>query len=425
MPFRPNARALRVAMILLPSAVTLAALTATAAVAVSLQESSIRAATAERVREVATSLAGIEEVKSALVAVSSAGTPAALADADDLAEATAALQPIADLIGQAAGVYYVVVTDDEGVRITHPVATERGRQVATTNASVLAGTPFLGTETGPSGPSLRAKVPVRSSDGDIVGMVAVGILESDIEAQRSEALAGLLPWALGALVVGTIASSVLTVAVERRFRRFDDVAAEHDRMQRTTAALREQSHEFHTRLHVVHGLVTRGDTGEALDYIEDLVAVTGSSRGGERTRSEGSGLRDATMHAVRSELVGRGVQAEFDWDPAVVFDDDLVSVLTNLCRNAGDAGASRVRCALAVSDGRLRGSVEDDGPGVDPRAASRIFTRGFSSKPDATGWGRGVGLDLVRRIVTSREGAIEVGRSPELGARFSFEMAAR
>jgi two-component system, CitB family, sensor kinase len=415
----PKAR--RLFLVLVPSVVTLVALTAVAGVALSLQERGIRAATAERVREVAVSLAGLAEVRATLEASVDAGTDADPADAQDLTSATAALQPVADLVGEAAGVYYVVITDDEGVRITHPLASERGVRVSTTNDSVLAGIPFLGTETGASGPSLRAKEPVRSDGGEVVGMVAVGVLESDIESERSQALNGLLPWALGALVIGVVATSLLTIGVERRFRRLDDLAAEHSQMKRTTAALQEQSHEFSTRLHVVHGLVANGDSRAALTYIEDAVIVD-DAVDGERAGGSGDALRAATMHAVRAELLERGALAEFDFDPGAAFDEDLVTVLTNLSRNAAEAGATRVRCTLRVDGGMLRGSVEDDGPGLDPRTAATIFVRGFSSKVDSSGRGRGIGLDLVRRIVTVRGGSIDVGSSALGGARFSFEM---
>ncbi|MDY0830047.1 ATP-binding protein [Microbacterium sp. BG28] len=421
MAFGHRQRAVRLAMLVLPSVVTLAALGVTTTVALALQESRIRDATAERVQEVATSLAALSEVRKTVASVSDAGSPDDLADAADLAPATAALQPIAELVARAAGVYYVVVTDDEGVRITHPLASERGVQVSTTNASVLAGTPFLGTETGPSGPSLRAKVPV-VDEGRVVGMVAVGVLESDIAAEREQALSALLPWAVGALIVATLASSALTAAVERRFRRLDELALEHAQMGRTAAALREQSHEFTTRLHVVHGLVSRGDADEALAYIEDLVPVSG---GRHDEQDAGMPLRDAAVHAVRSDVLAHGAQVEFDVAVARDIDEEVVTVLTNLGRNAAEAGAGRIRCTLREHGDLLAGAVEDDGPGVDPRQATRIFALGFSSKSDASGSGRGIGLDLVRRLVTARGGTIEVGTSTLGGARFSFEMARR
>lgn len=421
MTLRPSARSIRLLVLVLPSVITLAALSVTAAVALNLQETRIRETTAERVQEVATSLASLREVRTTLTQMTAAGTPEDLADAADLSEATATLQPIAELVGKAAGVYYVVVTDDEGVRITHPDEEQRGVQVSTTNESVLAGTPFLGTETGPSGPSLRAKQPVRGEDGEIVGMVAVGVLESDIATQRADALGSLLPWAVGALVVATLASSILTATVERRFRRADDLVAEHERIQRTTAALREQTHEFHTRLHVVHGLVSAGEADGALRYIEKLVPVSGHVA----AVPAGMPLLDATVHAIRADMLTRGAQVEFDLELRRDIDDNVVTVLSNLCRNAFESGATRVRCALSEQDGRLLGAVEDDGPGIDPSAMGRLFSAGFTTKRDASGWGRGVGLDLVRRVVTSRGGAVEVSRSPLGGARFAFEMGMR
>ncbi|WP_149084142.1 MULTISPECIES: sensor histidine kinase [Microbacterium] len=417
----PSQRVIRLTLLVLPSLITLSSLSITVAVALSAQASSIRESTVDRVQEVASSLAELPDVRATVEAASSAGTPEDLADAADLAPATARLQPVAELIARAAGVYYVVITDDEGVRITHPLASQRGVQVATTNRSVLEGTPFLGTETGPSGPALRAKIPVRNDTGAVVGMVAVGVREADIAARRDEALADLLPWGIGALIVGTMASSILTAAVERRFRRLDGLAVEHAQMSRTTAALKEQSHEFTTRLHVIHGLVSRGDTPEALSYIEDVVPVTAPSPAEGTAAGSGDAVRDAAVHAIRADLLDLGAQVEFDLDTRTGFDDELVSVLANLCRNAGEAGATRVRCTLREHGGRLQGAVEDDGPGVDPRLAPRIFLPGYSSKAGPRR--SGVGLALVRRILHSRNGMIEVGSSPLGGARFSFEMS--
>ena len=414
-PRRP--RVARLVLLVLPSVVTLAALSVTVAVAMAVQERTIRESTAERVMGVARSLADLADVRATLATVTDDGSIDDLADAGDLAAATAQLQPIAELVAESAGVYYVVITDDEGVRITHPLATERGVQVETTNSSVLLGETFLGTERGASGPSLRAKVPVRTSDGTVVGMVAVGVLESSIAADRDAALAALLPWGIGALVVASLASSALTASVERRFRRADAALAENAQMRRTTAALREQAHEFGTRLHVIHGLVSHGDTSAALGYIEEVTPVRTSESG-----RDGSPIAAATMHAVRAELLDLGAQAEFDFTLDGDLDDGAVSVVTNLCRNSGEAGATRVRCVLREADGSLLGTVDDNGPGIDPKVAGRIFGQGFSTKDDPTGFGRGYGLDTVRRTVASRGGTIEVGASALGGARFAFEM---
>jgi sensor histidine kinase regulating citrate/malate metabolism len=422
MPFTVRASAARLVLLVLPSVVTLAALSATVAIALAAQERTIREATGERVLDVAESLADLPEVREAVAGAMSAGSPTMLADAADLAPATAILQPIADLVGEAAGVYYVVITDDEGVRITHPLASERGVQVETANASVLAGDTFVGTEVGASGPSLRAKVPVRDPGGTPIGMVAVGVLESQIAGELDDAVGALLPWAIGALVVATLASSVLTAAVERRFRRLDVIAAEHAQMRRTATVLREQSHEFSTRLHVIHGLLSRGDADEARGYIEEIVSVRRPVDTGDDEAREDQPVLAAMIPTVRAELHEHGSRVRFDLALDHDIDEGIVSVVSNLCRNAAEAGAANVICEMRHRGSRIVGAVDDDGPGVDQRDARRIFTPGYSSKADTTGLGRGLGLDVVRRIVTARSGSVEVGRSPLGGARFAFEL---
>ena len=418
-PAPATARVVRRALVVLPSVIVLSAVALTTVIAAAVQERRIRDDTADRVFEVAAELAELDDVRTAAASVSEVGTTSDLANAADLAPATAMLQPLADLVERTAGVFYVVITDDEGVRITHPEPAQRGLQVETANATVLAGTPFLGTESGPSGPSLRAKVPIRDGD-DIVGIVAVGVLESRLLTERDEALGALLPWSLGALVAGTLASSLLAAAIERRFRRADAAAAEQEQMGRTMTALREQAHEFGTRLHVLHGLVSHGDTRDALDYIS-AAAPTLTARAASDTLLAPS-VVSASLEALRAEVAAIGAHLEVQVDRDLPVDEAVMLVLTNLCRKAAEAGAGRVRCSLSEIGGILHGAVDDDGPGLDPHDVERAFAAGYSSKPDVAGTGRGLGLDLVRRAVSERGGEILVGRSAWGGARFAFEM---
>jgi len=412
----------RIAVLALPSVIVLGATGITTFVAASVQEQSIRASVREQVSGVASSLADLSEVRDAVASVVDAGTPTALADADDLASATAALQPIASLVEGASGVSYVVVTDDEGVRITHPDPAERGELVETTIAPVLDGERFVGTETGPSGPTLRAKVPIVGGDGDVVGVVAVGVLESTIAADRERALGALLPWSTGALVAATIASALLSVAIARRLRRADAVDAESRQVRRTTDALREQAHEFGTRLHVVRGLVAQGDTEDATAYI-DAVAPGLTSGGGAGSPRRGA-VATATIEAVRAEFDAHGAELELRVADDVVLDDDVLLVVANLCRNAVEAGAGLVRCTIGTRGRMVAVAVEDDGHGIDPADVHRVLARGWSSKADDTGLGRGIGLAVVRRTAADRGGSVVVGRSTALGgARLDVEMA--
>nr|WP_154923402.1 ATP-binding protein [Microbacterium testaceum] len=392
----------RLAVLLaLQCAVVLVCVLATTLVAMSVQERSIRAATEERVLDVATSLVELDQVQSAV-----------LLDTD---AATAELQPLADVVAAASGVDYVVVTDARGIRLTHPNPAERGRSVSTDATAVLGGETFLGTETGTIGPSLRAKVPVRAADASVIGTASVGVLESEISGSYDEAVGGLLPWVAGSIVLGVVLSGLLTAALRRRVRRLEADARELETQRRISGALRDQTHEFHTRLHVIRGLVAEGETGDALTYIGGLAPVASGLPVDDpalRALLEGLSAEHAGLRVDPASLVPRGV-----------VDDDALTVIGNLVRNAAEAAGQggHVDVLVLAGDERLTIDVADDGPGVAPADAARIFDRGVSSKAAS---GRGVGLDLVRRIAGTRGGSVTVGRSASGGARFTVELPA-
>lgn len=392
----------RLAVLLaLQCAVVLVCVLATTLVAMSVQERSIRAATEERVLDVATSLVELDQVQSAV-----------LLDTD---AATAELQPLADVVAAASGVDYVVVTDARGIRLTHPNPAERGRSVSTDATAVLGGETFLGTETGTIGPSLRAKVPVRAADASVIGTASVGVLESEISGSYDEAVGGLLPWVAGSIVLGVVLSGLLTAALRRRVRRLEADARELETQRRISGALRDQTHEFHTRLHVIRGLVAEGETGDALTYIGGLAPVASGLPVDDpalRALLEGLSAEHAGLRVDPASLVPRGV-----------VDDDALTVIGNLVRNAAEAAGpgGHVDVLVLAGDERLTIDVADDGPGVAPADAARIFDRGVSSKAAS---GRGVGLDLVRRIAGTRGGSVTVGRSASGGARFTVELPA-
>lgn len=393
-PERPPVRVRLAVLLALQSVVVLVCVLATTVVAMSVQERSIRAATEERVLDVARSLVELDQVQSAV-----------LLDTD---LATADLQPLADVVAAASGVDYVVVTDARGIRLTHPNPAERGRTVSTDATAVLAGETFLGTETGTIGPSLRAKVPVRAG-GDVVGTASVGVLETEISRSFDEAVGGMLPWVAGSIVL----SGLLTAALRRRVRRLEADAREMETQRRIAGALRDQTHEFHTRLHVIRGLVAEGETGEAMTYIGGLAPVASGLPIDDpalRSLLEGLSAEHPGVRVDPASLVPRGG-----------IDDDVLTVVGNLVRNAVEAAGAdgRVEVLVLAGDERLTVDVADDGPGVAPADRARIFDRGVSSKAAA---GRGVGLDLVRRIAGARGGSVTVGRSAAGGARFTVEL---
>lgn len=184
-------------------------------------------------------------------------------------------------------------------------------------------------------------------------------------------------------------------------------------------ALRAQNHESLNKLHAIAGLIQLRRYRQALQYIFEVTGeqqdvarflaanikdprVSGILLGKyNRARERGTELvvdRRSRLHAVPPPLDGH----------------DLVLLIGNLLENAFDAvealppGQRRVQCLVQAGPGLLV-QVEDNGPGVPPELHERIFAQGFSTKP---GPHRGLGLALVRELVTMAGGAVTLSSQP-------------
>lgn len=80
-----------------------------------------------------------------------------------------------------------------------------------------------------------------------------------------------------------------------------------------------------------------------------------------------------------------------------------------------------VRIAISYDDIGHRLVIEDNGPGISPHVASRIFERFFTTKQ--VGKGTGLGLWIVRQIVEEHGGTIRADNAKGGGARFELLFA--
>ncbi len=125
------------------------------------------------------------------------------------------LQRIASEVRQRTDALFVVITDDRGIRLSHPEPDLLGKPVSTDPSGVLAGDEEVSRQTGTLGPSVRAKVPVLEPDSDrIVGEVSVGMSTASIHAQLRRDLRAAALVVAAALAVATAASLLLA----RRWR---------------------------------------------------------------------------------------------------------------------------------------------------------------------------------------------------------------
>jgi signal transduction histidine kinase len=104
--------------------------------------------------------------------------------------------------------------------------------------------------------------------------------------------------------------------------------------------------------------------------------------------------------------------------------DAAARALQNLLVNAREALAGRggrIVASLAREGDLWRLLVEDDGPGIDPSLAARLFSDGASSKGD----GRGSGLASIAAALRELGGSAVAGRSALGGARFALRWPAQ
>ncbi|GAA3395186.1 sensor histidine kinase [Cryptosporangium minutisporangium] len=124
------------------------------------------------------------------------------------------LQPHAEGVRRATGTDFVVVMSTDGIRYSHPDATQIGKKFLGHIDDAVRGDAFTETYTGTLGPSVRAVVPV-IADGAVRGLVAVGIVRSAID----RSLQGQLPTLALAGVLALLLAAGGTWLVNRRLRR--------------------------------------------------------------------------------------------------------------------------------------------------------------------------------------------------------------
>jgi signal transduction histidine kinase len=137
---------------------------------------------------------------------------------------------------------------------------------------------------------------------------------------------------------------------------------------------------------------------------EDLVALAGSVADLERTAMERAGVE------VRVEGAAACL-AETDGDT-------VRRALLNLLRNAVEAGAHHVRVEVRLEGSYAVISVVDDGPGMDPAVAERVFDPFYSTRARGTG----LGLAIARQSLEDLGGALTVETAPGAGSTFSLRI---
>ncbi|MBE1467344.1 sensor histidine kinase [Kibdelosporangium phytohabitans] len=95
----------------------------------------------------------------------------------------------------------------------------------------------------------------------------------------------------------------------------------------------------------------------------------------------------------------------------------LRHVVLNLVGNALQHTPQDTPITVRVHGDRL--SVTDEGPGMPPEVAARIFERFYRAGKRQSDGGAGLGLAIVQRIVQAHGGEVHVATEPGMGTTFT------
>lgn len=125
------------------------------------------------------------------------------------------LESYAESVRGRTSALFVVITDDRGIRLSHPTRSLLGKKVSTSPQEALDGKEVTLQQVGTLGASARAKVPVWAPDHSaIVGEVSVGFSMADVMSNLWGTLAAILGVGVGVLALAALA----TAALGRRLR---------------------------------------------------------------------------------------------------------------------------------------------------------------------------------------------------------------
>jgi two-component system, OmpR family, sensor kinase len=219
---------------------------------------------------------------------------------------------------------------------------------------------------------------------------------------------------------------------------FAEKSASEERLRQFVA---DASHELRTPLTSIRGyaeLLGRGGFSDEAGrrkalkrieeeatrmggLVEDLLLLAELDRG-RPLRAEPVDLHRISADAVDdSNAVAHDHHLVLEAGPPVVVVGDgerLAQVAHNLVRNAlaHTPPGTEVTVSTGVTEFMGYIQVSDNGPGIPPGVAGRVFDRFYQGDPSRSASGTGLGLAIVRAIAEALHGSAAVTASPQGGA---------
>jgi len=172
--------------------------------------------------------------------------------------------------------------------------------------------------------------------------------------------------------------------------------------------------------------------GAALADLERLAGLSRRLRDGSAIKSALAArcdvvrAVDAMVRILRSEIERDGtLEVQVRGTPSVRMEAPalgtvIMQLLINAAQARGDRPRERHRISVSVeaTDDEAVISVSDNGVGIPPEVRDRLFDPRFSTKPD----NEGLGLAIVRDIVGSAKGTVEVFSEVGIGTTLTVKL---
>ena len=195
-------------------------------------------------------------------------------------------------------------------------------------------------------------------------------------------------------------------------------------------SLREQSHHFMNKLHVLQGLIElksyeevekyitylKQDYHEKIGHITENIKVP-SIAGFLLAKARESRNKDIQLVVDSDSLLYQHNGLETIYNELLIILGVLIDNSIDILENKND-GKIIVYLYLNLEEKVLLCSVEDNGAGIKEVDKERVFERGYSTK----GENRGYGLEAVETIVKKYNGLIDVDSKENKGTKFNIEI---
>ncbi|MBT2736383.1 sensor histidine kinase [Bacillus sp. ISL-7] len=128
----------------------------------------------------------------------------------------AIIQPIAEKIRKQVGAEFIVIGNRKEIRYSHPDPNRLGQKmVGGDNERVFRGESVISESIGTLGPSLRGKAPIFSDGGEVIGVVSVGYLQTDIDKEVSKIRRKIFMVTMIILLGGLLAALLISLNIKR------------------------------------------------------------------------------------------------------------------------------------------------------------------------------------------------------------------